>query len=139
VVGGFPRFLSHPVFGEGLGGLVLAQDPEHPGHPWRYIASSYGFFLIKTGLIGLLAYLSMAGTVLWEAWRQHRLHPQDPMWPPATVGLVGLGALLALNLLHASADTPEGAVSFSLIFGLIFSHRMEATRGSASDRPPGWR
>jgi hypothetical protein len=124
ILGGLPQFTRHPVFGIGLG-KVVTMDPEHPGHPWPYVSSSYGFLIIKTGLVGLLTYLAMAYFALREAWRQRRRQPMDTAWPTATVGLLGLAALLLLNLLHISVDTPEGAVAFSLFFGLIMSGRAE--------------
>jgi hypothetical protein len=129
VVNSLPRFAKHPVFGEGLGGIILTEDPLAggpkilPGHPWRYIASGYGFLLVKTGLAGLLLYFAMVVGVAREAWRRISINGERQAWPVVTIGIAGIGALMALNLIHPTVDTPEGAIAFSLFYGMIMSQK----------------
>jgi len=131
--GGLSRFVHHPVVGEGLGGLVIHDDPAHHGLPWRYIANGYGFLLIKMGLVGFLLYLGMAGSALRAGWRRLHAPRADDVWPAALVGILGMGILLFVNFLYPTVDTPEGAIAFSLFYGMLVSPR---TRGGASGLPP---
>jgi len=115
-----PRFLQSPVLGQGLGTVVADEPPDfHTGEPWRYIAPGYGYLLVKTGLIGLVLYLGMVGLALRRAWRYDRAGREAEGWPRWTIATVGMGALLALNLADPSVDTAEGAIAFSLFFGML--------------------
>ncbi len=119
---GFPRFERHPLSGEGLGAIVSDKPPDgRPGGPWRYIASGYGFLLVKTGLVGFGLYVAMIGIALRRAWHRLRHERGGGAWPLATIGVAGLGVLLALNLVHPVVDIPEGAIAFSLFFGMLVS------------------
>jgi O-antigen ligase/polysaccharide polymerase Wzy-like membrane protein len=133
VVVSLPSFARHPVFGEGLGGAIPIPEFAIGGLTPRSIASGYGFLLIKTGLLGLLLYLATAAAVLRTAWAQIRRARQGLVWPGARIGLVGIAALLALNLVHTVVDTPDGAIAFSLFFGMIMAG---AVRGERSPVPP---
>jgi len=85
------------------------------------IASGYGFLLIKTVVLGRLLYLTMAASVVRAGWAQSRAGRDDAAWPGARVGIVGIAALLVLNLTHTVVDIPEGAIAFSLFFGMIMA------------------
>jgi hypothetical protein len=63
----------------------------------------------------------MVAVVLNAAWLRIRGGRDDAVWPGARVGLVGIVALLALNLVHTVVDTPDGALAFSLFFGMIMA------------------
>jgi len=121
VLEAFPRFVHHPIFGLGLGSLILAQDPYNPGHPWPYASSGYAFLLFKTGLVGLVLYLTMAGFAVSTALRYRSRHAIPEAWPAGLVGVIGIGLLLVLNVLYPSVDVPEGAIAFSLFYGMIVS------------------
>ena len=115
----FPRFHLHPLFGEGLGGLVLNDDPEHHGIPWRYVADGYAFLLIKTGLVGFLLYIGMVTSAVRTGWASFKTSTYEGGWPTFAIGLVGISLLLTLNLLSPTVDTPEGAIAFSLFYGML--------------------
>ncbi len=119
----------HPLVREGLGGIIPITNPDHPGEPVRTISSGYGFLLVKTGLIGLLLYLGMALTALRRARQQHPVGNHPTVWPGASIGAAGIVILLAFNLLHTIADIPEGAIAFSLFFGMIVTRRLAAAEG----------
>ncbi|MHB8731323.1 MAG: O-antigen ligase family protein [bacterium] len=116
-----PAFARHPVFGTGLGAVIPMPEFTFPGITPRSIASGYGFLLIKTGLVGLALYLAMIAAVLHTAWLRIRSGRDEAVWPGARVGLIGIGALLVLNLVHTVVDTPDGALAFSLFFGMIMA------------------
>jgi O-antigen ligase len=120
-VGGLSRFSRHPLAGEGLGGVVLPRGPDPSSGPWRYDSSGYIFLLVKTGLIGFALYLAMVGTALRRGYRRLRAPRHQEPWPRTVIGLIGLGALLVLNLLYPTVDTPEGAIAFSLFYGMVVS------------------
>jgi O-antigen ligase len=120
-VGGLSRFSQHPLTGEGLGGVVLPQGPDPSSGPWRYNSSGYGFLLVKTGLIGFTLYLGMVAAALRRGWRRLQQQGRHEVWPDVGVALVGLGALLVFNLLYPTVDTPEGAIAFSLYYGMLVS------------------
>jgi O-antigen ligase len=126
-IGALSGFSQHPLSGEGLGGVVLPHGPDPSSGPWRYDASGYGFLLVKTGLIGFALYLGMAGTALRRGWRRLQEQGRREPWPAVIVGLVGLGALLVFNLLYPTVDTPEGAIAFSLFYGMLVSQAMPQT------------
>jgi hypothetical protein len=126
---GLPRIARNPLFGEGLGGVVLSQDPLDPGHPWRYIASGYGFLLIKTGLIGFGLYVAMAVAAIRRAWVLRRTAAGRAGARAACIGLIGIALLLALNVVHTVADIPEGAIAFSLFYGMIMAPAVYSTFG----------
>lgn len=119
VVDNFPRFHLHPLFGEGLGGLVLNDDPGHHGVPWRYVSDGYGYLLIKTGLVGLLLYIGMVTSAVRTGWASFKTSKSDGGWPTFAIGLVGIALLLTLNVLSPTVDTPEGAIAFSLFYGML--------------------
>ncbi|HLY21483.1 MAG TPA: O-antigen ligase family protein [bacterium] len=116
-----PAFARHPIFGEGLGGVIPIREFAVEGITPRSIASGYGFLLVKTGLAGFALYLAVVVAVLRAAWLRIRSGRDNAVWPGARVGLVGIGALLALNLVHTVVDTPDGALAFSLFFGMIMA------------------
>jgi hypothetical protein len=126
-VGGISRFSQHPLAGEGLGGVVLPQGPDPSSGPWRYDSSGYGFLLVKTGLIGFALYLGMVATAVRRGWRRRQEQGSHDAWPDVIVGLVGLGALLVFNLLYPTVDTPEGAIAFSLFYGMLVSQSTPET------------
>lgn len=137
-VAGFPRFAQHPVTGLGLGSLILLEDPHNPGHPWPYASSGYVFLLYKTGLVGLALYLTMAGLAITGALRHPSIFVFREPWPAGLIGFIGLALLLILNVLYPSVDTPEGAIAFSLFYGMIASQpsrsRSAEARGAVPDR-----
>lgn len=114
-----PEFRGNPFFGGGLGSIVEASPPDFPGAPWRYMSSGYGYLLVKTGIVGLGLYLAMVGYALQRGWRMMRSGAEIGAWPQWSVGTAGMGALLALNLTHPVVDIPEGAIAFSLFFGML--------------------
>jgi hypothetical protein len=127
--GGLARWTGHPVFGIGLGGLVIHNDPANQHLPWRYVSSGYAFLLIKTGVIGLAVYLGMVAAVLRRGWRSLRAARTPEDADIVLVGILGLGLLLALNTLYTAVDTPEGVIAFSLFSGMLLSrgaHRAAA-------------
>lgn len=115
------RLAPNPLFGEGLGGLVLRRAPHDPGHPWPYASSGYVFLLIKTGILGLGLYLGMVWTAVVAGRRAIRARTVAVGWPAPVIGMVGLGLLLTLNVLYPTVDTPEGAIAFSLFYGMLVS------------------
>lgn len=119
----FPRFAQRPILGGGLGGIVNDVSPDFAGAggPWRYVASGYGFLLVKTGFVGLFLYVAMVVVALRRGWPLLRVGRPGKEWPRAVFGVVGLGALLVLNLSHPAVDIPEGAIAFSLFFGMLVS------------------
>jgi hypothetical protein len=128
---GFPRFLHHPLEGEGLGGLIIAVNPRSHGGSWPYISSGYGYLLVKTGLLGFLFFVGAAVMAVRQGLGQVRTGVnRDGAWPAALVALLGIGTLLALNLLYTAADTPEGVIAFSLFYGMILGYRHEAASTS---------
>lgn len=114
-----PIFLSHPVFGGGLGSIVAARPPDFPGGPWRYIAPGYGYLLVKTGIVGFALYLAMVAVAIRRGTETLRAGVETENWPQWSIAMVGMIALLALNLTHTVADIPEGAIAFSLFFGML--------------------
>ncbi len=123
VVEGFPRFAQHPISGLGLGSLIRLHDPYNPGHTWPYASSGYVFLLYKTGLVGLALYLGMTAFAFATALRHPSTLTVPETWPVGLVGVIGLGLLLALNFLYPSVDVPEGAIAYSLFYGMIVSRR----------------
>jgi hypothetical protein len=125
------RTRQHPLVGEGLGGVVLSSNPWE-SLPWRYIASGYGYLLVKMGLIGTFLWLAMVWTALQGGWRRMRSESRFGAneWPIGSVTMVGLGGLLLLNVIHPVVDIPEGAIAFSLFFGMA-----AASNGPEAQRP----
>jgi hypothetical protein len=121
--GGLPRLAHHWLFGIGLGGLVLNNDPLNLGHPWRYVSTGYGFLLIKTGIVGLILYAGMATSALRLAWRRSRRDLVTADRNTLLLGTAGLGVLLLFNLMYPAVDTPEGAMAFSLFFAMLVTRR----------------
>ncbi len=125
-----PAFARHPIVGEGLGGAIPIPEFVWKGQVPRVIASGYGYLLIKTGVVGFLLYVAMVGSILRLGWRQIRNSAGGLSRPDAVVGVVGIAALLVLNLVHPVVDIPEGAIAFSLFFGMIVAQ----TRDDSSMR-----
>ena len=91
--------------------------------------------LVKTGLIGFTLYLGMVATALRRGWRRLQQQGRHEVWPDVVVALVGLGALLVFNLLYPTVDTPEGAIAFSLFYGMLVSRgTLEPWTRTHSDR-----
>jgi len=121
IIVSLPEVARHPALGEGLGGVIPIPEFAVEGQIPRSIASGYGFLLIKTGALGLLLYLALAASAVRAGWAQIRAGRDDAAWPGARVGIVGIAALLVLNLTHTVVDIPEGAIAFSLFFGMIMA------------------
>jgi hypothetical protein len=114
-----PTFLRHPIFGAGLGSIVSESPPDFPTGPWRYIAPGYGYLLVKTGIIGFALFFAMVGIAVRRGWASLRQDGEAGEWPRRGIAMVGIGALLALNLTHTVVDIPEGAIAFSLFYGML--------------------
>lgn len=129
IVVSLPAFARHPIFGEGLGGVIPIPEFAFPGQEPRVIASGYGFLLIKTGLVGLFLYLVMVGSVLRLGWRRIRSGTGAGSGRAPLIGVVGIAAFLMLNLVHPVVDIPEGAIAFSLFFGMIVAQAPQEASG----------
>ncbi len=119
---GMPRFVTHPVFGIGLGGAIADRAPDGSAdYPWRYISSGYGVLLIKTGVVGLGLFVGMAASAFLAAGRRLRQVSDDPARLHLSLAAVGLAVCLALNLVYPVVVTPEGVVALSLFFAMLVS------------------
>ena len=121
-----PSFRSHPLFGMGLGGVVSTSAPDFPTGPWRYLASGFGYLLVKTGLIGLALFIGMVAIAVANGWRMIRAGREAGGWPQWSIAMLGMAALMTLNLSHTVADIPEGAIAFSLFYGMLVARESGA-------------
>jgi hypothetical protein len=69
ILGGLKLFLSHPIFGAGLG--YFMDEQVKAGTP-LVIHSTPVWLLAETGLVGFAAYVIPAALIFLREWRRHR-------------------------------------------------------------------
>lgn len=69
ILGGLRLFLSHPIFGAGLGAYVSEQLKL--GKTIVIIHSTPVWLLAETGLLGFLAFVLPAVRIFWQEWVKH--------------------------------------------------------------------
>ena len=135
---GLARWSAHPLLGIGLGGVtfetkdpaVTINVPNPPSVIWRYASTGYEFVLVKMGLVGLILYLGIVSAAFWCARNRLRTLPAGAR-EPIVLGIVGMTTLLVLNLLYNAVDTPEGAIAFSLFYGMLLTCARGRDRAAA--------
>lgn len=112
---------AHPFLGVGLGNYEVAY-PDYRllnwdlalGHAHNYYLNVLG----ETGIIGLVAYLTLWLTVSLLTWQTTRRHP-DPLARLIAVGLLGTWAYLALHSLTDNLYVNNLFIYLGILLGIL--------------------
>jgi hypothetical protein len=125
------HFVRSLFLGKGLGAVTsVTLFPGQPKVQWPYFSSGYAFLFFHTGLVGLCLYLGMAAKAMMAAGSSAGKAVRDGAWPAHAFGVIGLVGLLLVNVLYPAADVSEGAVAFSLFYGMMHCRGPEDRRVS---------
>jgi O-antigen ligase len=112
---GVRMFASHPVLGVGIGNYASAYPNYHPRGWYAPLGHAHNYYInvaAEAGIIGLSAYLLLAGSALWYSYAALR-HVPDGVLYAAILGV--LGALIATY--------------FHDLFDVLYVHGMAALFG----------
>jgi hypothetical protein len=125
------HFVRSLLLGKGLGAVTsVTLFPGQPKVLWPYFSSGYALVFFHTGLVGLCLYLGMAAKAMMAAGASAGKAVRDGAWPAHAFGMIGLTGLLLVNVLYPAADVSEGAVAFSLFYGMLHCRGPEDRRVS---------
>ena len=112
---GVRMFADHPLIGVGIGNYASAYPAYHPRSWYDPLAHAHNYYIniaAEAGVIGLIAYLLLAGSALWYSYAAMR-RCRDPLLCAAVLGVVG--ALVATD--------------FHNLFDVLYVHGMVALLG----------
>jgi O-antigen ligase len=112
---GVRMFASHPILGVGIGNYADAYPRYHPRGWYDPLAHAHNYYIniaAEAGVIGLLAYLLLAGSALWYTCAAMRYVRTGV---PCAVVLGVLGALVTISVHN--------------IFDVLYVHGMVALLG----------
>jgi O-antigen ligase len=95
---GVRMFASHPLLGVGIGNYAVAYPHYHPRGWYASLAHAHNYYIniaAEAGIVGLLAYLLLAGTALWYTWAATR-HANSNVCRAVALGV--LGALITVSV-----------------------------------------
>jgi O-antigen ligase len=111
---GVRMFADHPLLGVGIGNYAAAYPAYHPRGWYAALAHAHNYYInvaAEAGVIGLAAYVLLAGSALWYSYAAIRQSSGNLSAVPLGV----LGALVA--------------ISFHNLFDVLYVHGMVALLG----------
>ncbi|KAA3647822.1 MAG: hypothetical protein DWQ07_02225 [Chloroflexi bacterium] len=119
--GAFESIASRPFLGIGIGAeyrdwnSLLDNPPFYDGR--TYIHNGHMWLLMKTGVIGYLAFLLLGGTYVFRAFRKWQ-SIENELWKAVVIG----GALTFIGLIPAAIANPVYMQPFwTPVFGIMFA------------------
>lgn len=112
---GVRMFAAHPLLGVGIGNYGAAYPAYHPRGWYASLQHAHDYYIniaAEAGIVGLAAYLLVAGTALWYSCAAVRW-ASDPLRRAAVLGV--LGVLVAISLHN--------------LFDVLYVHGMVALLG----------
>jgi len=127
---GWRMFQTHPILGVGIGSYPTAYPRYHPRGWYAALEHAHNYYIniaAEAGIIGLAAYLLLAGSALWYSCATMR-RARNSLRRAAVLGVIG--ALVATSI-HNFLDVlyVHGMVA---LLGLL----MAVVAVSAEDRSP---
>ena len=112
---GVRMFAAHPLLGVGIGNYAAAYPAYHPRGWYASLEHAHNYYIniaAEAGIVGLTAYVLVAGTALWYSYAAIR-RASDRVCRAAVLGV--LGALVATSLHN--------------LFDVLYVHGMVALLG----------
>jgi O-antigen ligase len=112
---GVRMFAAHPILGVGIGNYAAVYGAYHPRGWYAALEHAHNYYIniaAEAGVVGLIAYVLLAGSALWYSYAAIR-RVQDPVYRAAVLGV--MGALVA--------------TSFHNLFDVLYVHGMAALLG----------
>jgi O-antigen ligase len=94
---GVRMFATHPLLGVGAGNYAVAYPAYHPRGWYAPLAHAHNYYIniaAECGIVGLIAYVLLAGSALWYAYATYK-GTRDPFSQATALGV--LGALVATD------------------------------------------